>query len=258
MSVPSAKAATMNDPNEKQTAPQITLRIPGAWAHPGELLERLPKGFRLSPESLTLPDGTVIEFVPMAPDEQFPQIFASACRRPAKEDELAIVGRYSVNIGLTGAGGSLDAARAMMQAGAAFVRAGGAGVFIDNSALAYGGSDWLAMADDGGPEAISFAFVSIIRGPHEVQTMGMQTMGFPDLVMRTADVDERGEMIIEIIRYVCGGNRPIDVGHMLGDEFGARFQVVVRETDEFGPDSPMHNPWGRLKIISVKEIAEGN
>jgi len=244
----------MND----TAAPRITLRIPGDWTHPKELLARMPKGFRLTPETLLLPDGAEIEFNPLEPDEKFPQIFPSACRRPPTDDELAVVGRYTVNVALSGTGGSLKSALAMMQGAAAIVRAGGAGVFIDNSALAHGGSDWLAMTDDGGPEAISFAFVSIVRGPQEVYTMGMQVLGFPDLLMRSSDVDERGETIIEIIRYICGGDRPVDVGHVLADEHGPRFHVVSTESDEFGANSPMHNPHGRLKIVSVKEIAASN
>lgn len=241
-----------------ETTPRITLRVPGDWSHPGELLERLPGGFRLTPEALLLPDGTEIEFNPLAPDEVFPQIFQSACRRPPSDDELGVLARYSVNVGLSADGGSLAAALAMMQAGAAIVRAGGAGVFIDNSALAHGGNDWIAMTDDGGPEAISFAFASIVRGPREVYTMGMHVMGFPDLLMRSADVDERGETVVEIIRYVCGGDRPFEVGHVLVDERAVRFQVVAREGDEFESESPMHNPYGRLKIVSVREIAEDN
>src|SRR5438094_973883 len=128
--------------------PRVTLRIPGAWSHPKELLERLESGFRLTPEALFLPDGTEIEFIPMPPDGQFPGIFQSSCRRPPTKDELAVVGRYTVNIGLSAAGGSLKSALAIMQAGAAIVRAGGAGVFIDNSALAHGGGNWIAMTED--------------------------------------------------------------------------------------------------------------
>src|SRR5690242_3317930 len=108
-------------------APNIALRIPGNWSHPGELLERLPEGFRLTPEELILKDGAKVEFIPMAPDDQFPQIFESSCRRPPSDDELAVVARYTVNVGLTGPGGSMEAASTMMQAGAALVRAGGAG-----------------------------------------------------------------------------------------------------------------------------------
>lgn len=112
----------MTDTNQRLA---VTLRVPGDWAHPGEMLERLPEGFRLTPDHLILPDGTKIEFVPMAPDRVFPGIFQSSCRRPASSDELAVVARYTVNVGLTGPGGSLESALTMMQAGAAIVRAGG-------------------------------------------------------------------------------------------------------------------------------------
>src|SRR5687768_5585666 len=121
--------------NETNITPTITFRIPGDWSHPGELMDRLPAGFRLTPEALLLPDGTSIEFIPMPPDEVFPQIFKSACRRPPTSDELARVARYTVNVGLNGPGGSLGSALTMMQAAAAIVQAGGAGVFIDNSAM---------------------------------------------------------------------------------------------------------------------------
>lgn len=243
---------------DRRVSSEITLRIPGDWAHPGELLERLPEGFRLTGEALVLPDGTKIDIVPMPPDDQFPRIFETSCRRPPTEIELAVVGRYTVNVGLTGPGGSLESALTMMQAGAAIVRAGGAGVFNDNSGLAHGGGDWLALTEDGGPDAVSFAFAAIIHGGHEVYTMGMQVMGFPDLLMRSADVDEEGETIIEIIRYMCGDGRPIGVGHVLADEHGPRFQVIGKTSDEFEADSPMHNPYGRLRIVSATDIAEGN
>ncbi len=244
--------------NEAEISTRITLRIPGDWSHPKELLERLPEGVQLSATGLLLPNGTTIEITPMPPDREFPKIFQSACRRPPTDDELAILSRYRVNVALSGAGGSLARALAMMQAGAAIVRAGGAGVFIDNSAMAHGGDDWIAMTEDGGPDAISFAFTSIIRGPQKVYTMGMQVMGFPDLLMSSPDVAARGETIVEIVRYICGGDRPIDVGHVLADVHGPRIHVVAKERDEFEAESAMHKPYGRLKIASLKESAEGN
>jgi hypothetical protein len=245
----------MNAPN---VTPRITLRIPGAWSHAGELLERLPDGFRLTPDALVLPDGGEVEFNPLPPDGQFVEIFKSSCRRPATKDELAILGRYTVKVGLSGPGGSMESALLMMQAAAAVVKAGGAGVFIDNSALAHGGEDWLSMTDSGSADAISFAFAAIIRGRQEIYTMGMQTMGFADLVMRRADMDEQNETIVEIIRYVCGGEKPIGVGHVLADAMGPRFRIVAATDDEFDANSPMHNPFGRLRIVSMKGIAEDN
>ena len=244
--------------NETDAAVKTTLRIPGNWSHPGELIERMPSGFRLTPEALILPDRTEIEFTPMAPDEQFAQVFKSSCRQPATSDEMEVVNSYTVNVVLTGPGGSMQAALTMMQAGAAIVRAGGAGVFIDNSAVAHGGGDWVAMAEDGGSDALSFAYVGIVRGRQEVWTMGMHVMGLPDVVMSRSDLDADDNAIIEVIRYLCRGEKPVGDGHLLADEDGPRFQATAAPDDGMAASSPVHNPFGRLKLVSIKDIAERN
>lgn len=238
---------------------QITLRIPGDWAHPGKLLQRLPAGCRMSSETLRLADGAEFEFLPMRPDDQFRQVFRSSCRRPATREELAVVDRYTVNIGLTGPGGSREAARALMRAGAAIIQAGGAGVFIDNSALAHGGRHWTELTEDGSAEALSFAFTSIVQGREDVSTIGLQALGLPDLRIRRAEIDEHGlDALIDILCYLCETDRPVDVGHLLVGGDGPSFHVVARQQDEFDAGSPMHNPWGQLRIASSQRLAEEN
>ncbi len=241
---------------ETHTVLQTTLRIPGNWSNPGELLAKLPPGVRLTPEALILADGEQIQFTPMPPDDQFPQIFRSSCRQPATDDEVKIVDRYTVNVGLTGPGGSMQAALTMLQAGAAIVRAGGAGVFIDNSGLAHGGRHWIEVAEDGSPDAVSFAFVAIVRSRQEVWTMGMNVMGLPDLVTKCSDSAE--DAIVETVRYLAGSEKPMADGHIIADENGPRFHVVANGGDRFDAESPMHNPFGRLKLVSFKDIAEAN
>ena len=245
--------------NEPATTPiEIALRIPGKWSHPRELIQRLPAGYRLTEEALILPDTTHVEFGAMAADHQFAQIFRSSCRQPATEDELATVGAYTVNVVLSGPGGSLQAARKMMQAAAAVIRAGGAGVFIDNSGLAHGGQHWLEMTDDGGPDALSFAFVGIVRGQAEVWTMGMHVLGLRDVLMKRADVEGDSFDIIEVIRYLARGEKQIDDGHVLADLNGPRFQAFAQASGGELTGSPMHNPFGRLKLVSMRDIAETN
>jgi hypothetical protein len=239
-------------------APRVTLRIPGAWSSPGDLTGRLPEGYRLTPETLFLPDGGQCEFIPMAPDREFPGIFASSCRQPPRKEELAILDRYTVNVGLNGECGSLESALAMMRAAAALVQAGAAGVFNDNSALAHGGRDWIEMTEDGGSDAVSYAFVSVIAGRQDVKTMGMQVLGFPDLRIASHDPDAAGDTIVETVRSLSRAGRRIEAGHILIDENGPRFHTVADSGDEFPPGSPMHNPFGRLKLVSAQEIAEGN
>ena len=244
--------------NQDDTAVTTILRIPGNWSDPRELLERIPDGCRLTPRGLVLPDETEIELIPVPPDDQFAEIFRSACRAPARDDELSMVDSYSVNIILSGPGGSFPSALTMLQAGAAIIRAGGAGVFIDNSGLAHGGQDWIEMAEDGGQDAVSFAFVNIVRGRHELWTMGMQVLGLPELAMKHSDLDADADTIIEVIRYLSQGEKPFGDGHVLADENGPRFRAVTTSSHTFDFGSPMHNPQGRLQLVSMKEIAESN
>jgi hypothetical protein len=244
----------MNEP-----APiQIAFRIPGQWSHPKELIQSLPPGYRLTPEALILPDNTEIEFGAMGPDDQFAQIFRSSCRQPPTADELKKVDGYTVNVFLSGPGGSLKAAKTMMQAGAAVVQAGGAGVFIDNSGLAHGGQHWLDMTEDGSPDALSFAFVAIVSNKTEVWTMGMHVLGLRDVVMKRADVDAGGFDIIEVIRYLSRSEKPVGDGHVIADLDGPQFQAFVQDSAKELLGSPMHNPFGRLKLVSMRDIAETN
>lgn len=243
----------MNDPATPVT---IALRIPGKWSHPRELVERLPEGCRLTPEALILPDEMEVGFGAMQADDQFARIFRSSCRQPPTADELATVDGYTVNAFLSGPGGSLAAARTMMQAGAALVRAGGAGVFIDNSGLAHGGQHWLDLAEDGSPDALSFAFVTIVAGKVDVWTMGMHALGLPDVLMKRADADNFD--IVEVIRYLARGEKPMGDGHLLADLDGPRFQAFAQDSPENLAGSPMHNPFGRLKMVSMRDVSESN
>lgn len=244
--------------NESAAPISISLRIPGKWSHPKELVERLPAGFRLASEALILPDKTQVDFGAMGADDQFAQIFRDSCRQPPTDAELATLAGYVVNIFLSGPGGSMESARTMMQAGAAMVRAGGAGVFIDNSAVAHGGQQWLGMTQDGGPDALSFAFAGIVRGRTDVWTMGMHVLGLRDVVMKRADVEVGGFDIIEVIRYLARNERPIDDGHVIADLHGPRFQVRTQDSAKDLAGTPMHNPFGRLQLVSMRDIAETN
>ncbi len=244
--------------NEPAALLHVDLRIPGTWSGPEEFIERLPAGCRLTEEGLSLPDATRVEFGAVKADTQFARIFRSSCRQPARPDEQRTVDRYTVNVLLSGPGGSLESARAMMRAAAAVIHAGGAGVFIDNCGLAHGGHDWLEMTDDGSPDAVSFAFVAIIQSQTEVWTMGMHVLGLRDLLMNRADVEVGGFDIVEVIRYVAQGEKPIDDGHVIADLEGPRFRVVTQDSPAELAGSPMHNPFGRLKLVNMRDIAETN
>ncbi len=237
----------------------VDMRIPGKWSGPRDILESLPPDFRITADGdLILLDGTTVQVTPVPADGQFANIFRSSCRRTPTEEERNTIDHYTANVLMSGPGGSLDAARAMMRAASVIIRAGGAGVFIDNCALSHGGQNWLEYTDDASPDAVSFAFVSIIRGEHEVHTMGMHVLGLREVVMKRTDIEVQGFDIIEVILYLCRGDKPIDDGHLIADQDGPRFQVVFQTDENDRRPGAMHNPFGRMKLVSLRDIAEGN
>jgi len=145
-----------------------------------------------------------------------------------------------------------------MEAGAAIVRAGGLGVFNDNSGLAHGGQNWLYMTEEGSPDAVSFAFVGIVRGQTEAWTMGMHVLGQREVVMQRTDIEDGGFDIVEMIRYLARGDKPVGDGHVIADLNGPCFQAFAAESPAETAGSPMHNPFGRLKLVSIKDIAGRN
>ena len=244
----------MTTPDE--TTVLITFRIPGNWAHPGELIERMPEGYCLTSEFLVMPDGQRVELTPNPPDGQFVEIFRSSCRTPMTESERRVLTSYTVNFILSGPGGSLQNAHTMMKAASAIIRAGGAGVFIDNSALAHAGHTWLDLTDSGDSDALSFAFVSVVDGAKRIYTVGMHVLGLPDLEME--QTCGTSDDVIEMLRYVCGSEKPVGDGHIIVGENGPRFHVFARPESKERDCSPMSNPFGRLQLRSVRRLAAEN
>lgn len=247
----------MQKPNKTIPSIIVDLRIPGRWSHPWDLIERLPNGCRVTPQVLILPDDARFDLGFHPPDDQFPGIFRSSCRLLPTEEELATADSYTVNVTLSGSGGSLEAARTIMKAAATMVRAGGAGVFIDNSALAHGGEFWLEMTEDGGADALSFAFVGIVQANTDIWTVGMHVLGLRDIVLKRADT-ETGFDIVELIRYMVRGDKPIRDGHIVTDLNGPWFRCCAEAGDPRMLGSPMHNPFGRLRLVKLRHSASNN
>jgi len=111
---------------------------------------------------------------------------------------------------------------------------------------------------------VSFAFVSVIDGRRQAWTMGMHVLGLRDLVMKRDDAAADDFGIADVIRYMARGDKPVENGHVLADLSGPRFTAFVldgasgREGPELPEDGPLHNPFGRLKLVSTRDIAERN
>lgn len=61
-----------------------------------------------------------------------------------------------------------------------------------------------------------------------------------------------------MIRYLSRNGKPIGDGHVIADLGGPWFQVVLQDVAADPAGSPVYNPFGRLKLVSMKDIAETN
>jgi hypothetical protein len=234
--------------------PEIVLRIPGAWSGPEGLARALPAGHRYATDRLLLPDGDAVDVIPLPPDDEFPQVFAGACRRRLTRRDRETVQRYGVNVCLAGPGGSLEAAIRMLQAGAAVVRAGGAGVFVDNSGRAHPSRDWLEFAEVSDDGSAYQAFVSLFAGKTDLWSVGMHVFGLCDAVIKRGGDDEAACFdLTSFLGYTLLPEVVIVDGDFAGDYEGSPPRFVLRkETTTFPPaGSPLHNPYGRWRLESL-------
>jgi hypothetical protein len=232
--------------------PQVTLRIPGVWTGPQEFVERLPQGVRCTGEELVLADGARFEFNPLPTDQEFPAIFAQSCPKLPTEQERADIEDFTVNICLTGPGGSLTAARQIMAAGAAVLEAGGAGVFIDNCGLAHGASDWLTLLDSADDGGAYWAFVATVRGEAEIYSMGMHVLGCRDAIIpSTGDEEYDRRTLHSFLGYTAFSGALLHDGDIVNDPTLPTFRVATQADDRVPNDAPMFNPYGRWKLATI-------
>lgn len=209
----------MPDATTQDQVPEIAVRIPGTWSCPVSLEKSLPRGYTLAPGWLQLPDGGRLQVFPHAPDKEFPGIFASACRGRFSASQQRKIRRYGVNLCLAGNGGSVEAAKRMMKGAAAVVRAGGMGVFVDNSGAAHVGGDWLHLTGDPDAGATFPAFVASYASSDELYSVGMHVLGLRDAILpRTGDRETDACVLSSFLLYTICCDTAVADGDYLGDE----------------------------------------
>ncbi len=248
-------APDMHSAEGQDRPPEIGLRIPGPWRSPDSLDAALPKGYRFALDRLWMPGGESVEVFPHPPDGEFPEVFTLACRGSLTKEERERVRTYEVNVCLSGRGGSVDAVRRMFRAAAAVVRAGGAGVFVDNSGAAHRPARWLEIAGCSEIRCAFLALVTVVPFRNEMGSVGMHMIGLRDAVLpRTGDRDADYETLNGFLEYCLVSGVPISDGDLVGDHAGPKYRLVREEACRFRPPSPLYNPYGqwRLELLNLE------
>ncbi|MFT3786550.1 MAG: hypothetical protein QM770_10335 [Tepidisphaeraceae bacterium] len=234
---------------------QITIRVPGPWETPQDLFNVLPEGFNLEGQGseiwLTGPDGIRAALQARPRDEQFFPLWLEGCNREPTQTEVSGVKLYRHTVLLTMPGGSFDRAVQMLKAGAAILEAGGYGVFVDNSGIGHGASDWLDLTEDTGPDGGGpfWGFVNTFGDDENLWTHGMHVLGFRDAQMpRTGDDKKDDFHIRNFLAYTYRSGATIKDGDDLGDDLGPLYKVKLIDDDRIESNHPMFNPFGRYQL----------
>jgi hypothetical protein len=232
--------------------PEVTLRIPGTWSGPEEFFERLPDECRPTDKGFMLPDGSEFELHVLPADDEFPSIFAGSCPKLPTESERERIENYTVNICLIGSGGSLAAARQVMAAAAAVLATGGAGVFVDNSGIAHGATDWLTLCDDAEEGGVYWAFISTVRSEEELYSIGMHILGFRDAIVPSTGNDEYDSRTLHsFLGFTAFSGATINDGDVVGDAVLPTFHAHMQPDQRVPAGTAMFNPFGRWRLVPL-------
>lgn len=241
--------------NDKMVGPEVTLRIPGTWRQPEEFYEALPRGCRATDNGIVLADGSAFELYVLPADTEFPGIFACSCPKQPTAIERQRIDDYRVNVCLTGRGGSLAAAQRIMAGAAAVLTAGGAGVFVDNSGIAHGAGDWLALLDGADTGGLYWAFVSAVRTDDELYSIGMHVLGFRDGILPLTGDDERDYRTLHsFLGYTAFSGAALRDGDLIADMVLPNFRALAQSDDRVPAEAPMFNPYGRWRLVPVDAL----
>ena len=238
------------------TVPRIDLRIPGPWESPqtfAEALERASTGYAPREDGMLVHADTGAAFTLSAsePDDQIADVFAGGGR--ITRDDVQRIRSHKVKVHLSTPGGSIEAARAIMDAAAALLGAGGYGVMVDNSGATHTPRDWLDLArDPDDPGGLYWAYVAATADDEEVYSTGMHCLGFRDaelpLVAAGGDREGAGFLLHNFLGYTLQSGIPVLDGDRLGDEQSAMFRAVAHPCSRFRAGTPFFNPYGVWRL----------
>jgi hypothetical protein len=237
----------------------IALRIPGPWKELRELQRRLSNGIAIRQDQLVLPDGRAAWLDLRKADREFPKIFTTSCRREGSRTQSVNLKTYRTQLCLVGPGGSMDAARDMLELGAAVLRAGGLGAFIDNGLVAHWRADWHELCQHrSDPDAVFYTYVNMAHCPPDYFSCGMHALGYRDAIITTGDALPLAlEALEDFLRATCRSDPQWQKDEIFASESGGRYRLtpeeyVVPYTPFVKKDHPSINPFGRWRLTPLQ------
>lgn len=234
----------------------IVLGIPGPWPDHVEFANALSgggRGFGLCDGQLThAASGQQFGLEMMEHDPGLRLAFELANRQSLAPADLDRIATHRQTAYLFGPGGSLGAARNLMQAAAAVLDAGGYGVKVETAGVALSAQDWLEQTRrrETHVGALYIAYVALIGRQGQFYSCGMHNLGFPDAIVSAGLAAAQAGALLRGFLMQIIHEQPLLVSGetVVNDESGKQYRITHEPCHTFPPDDPFHNPFGVWRL----------
>jgi len=154
---------------------------------------------------------------------------------------------------VSGEGGSPEAAKQIMDAGAGLLHAGGAAIYVESSGKSHSSVDWLRLSESNNPVALYEAFVALINGDKGLYTCGMHALGLPDASVESRfAIEEEARLLRAFNLYRLLENPDLETGHTFSLSPESTFyRLALLPCDTYEPDDLFYNPYGVWRLIPL-------
>ncbi len=230
--------------------PTIVIGIPGKWADRSAIIESIVKhsdGYMfagmilMNIESKWSCKLEIYEHEPV-----LRQAFEIAGGGRFDSSTLDDIDDHTFTLYLSCDGGSLENARALMNAASALLSCGGLAVKIESAGIAHTAERWRELTEQELPISMMHAYVTYIGGDGVFYSCGMQNIGFRDAVV-TANIspNDAANLLFTLNSYIAFENATINDGETFSvDAQSPRFRVHQKPCEMFANDDLFHNPYG--------------
>jgi hypothetical protein len=168
--------------------------------------------------------------------------------------EISAVGAHTFVLYVTGPGGTEEAARSFLHAGAGLIKAGGLAVKVMSGGVTHPAEGWLTLAAHEYPEALYHAYV-MLAGEGDGRTyysQGMHNLGLRDAIISAKiGLNDAARLLESFLLYTLLEKPSLESGHTISVEFlPHRYRVTHEACTTYPPDHLFHNPYGMWRLSS--------
>jgi len=229
---------------------QTVVGIPGAWtsqAAIGTSIAQKSDGFLLT-------GGTImnratrysVQCEVYEHDSALQQAFALAGRRSLNQADLQAIATHTYTLYIVGRGGTVEAARRIMDVAVGLLKAGGIAVKVESAGLAHSARDWMAFAAHPEATALYHAYVVLISKGSLFYSCGMHNLGLRDaIVSGVEDLNTAASLLETFLLYTLLESPNLADEHTFSVSADTpRYSLTAEACQFYPPDDLFYNPFG--------------